>query len=196
MQGKSVRSAMVAIAASLAAAGCSGGSSVSQSVEHAFGIQESQVGGIVDLTSHHDQLGDVSGTTLTGQHLSLSSFRGKVLVVNFWGSWCAPCHEEEPAFVAVARRYAGKDVAFVGVAEKEQGTAEALAFEKNFHVPYPSLNDNDGTIELDFPTPAVPSTTPTTVLVGRTGQVLAKVSGPLDFTDLRSLVQHVLAEPT
>lgn len=176
-----------------AAAGCSGGSAVSQSVNNSLGVQDSRLN-IADLTSHHAQVGTITGTTLAGQPLTVTPGDGKVLVVNFWGDWCAPCNAEEQGFVQVANADKSKGVEFLGVAEKEAGTAVALAFEKKFHVPYPSLYDKDGTIELAFPTAAVPSTTPTTLVIGRTGDVVAKITGPIEYTDLNELLNHVMGQ--
>jgi thiol-disulfide isomerase/thioredoxin len=177
-------------AIALAVAGCSGGNSVSQGdVSGAFGIQGGN-GNVIDLASHHFQVGDVTGTTLTGTHLSLASYRGKVVVVNFWGSWCNPCRSEVQGFVQVANDYAAKGVAFVGI-DIRDSRAAALAFDRQFHVPYPSIFDNSETLALQFPH-AIPASTPTTIVIGRTGEIVAKVTGPIEYTDLRTLVQHVL----
>lgn len=195
MQGKSWALLPFVAAGLLAASGCSGGSSVSQSVDGSLGTQGSGLN-IADLSSHHSHVGPITGKTLAGQPLTVTPGGGKVLVVNFWGDWCAPCNAEEQGFVQVANDDRSKDVEFLGVAEKEQGTAAALDFEKKFHVPYPSLNDTDGSIELGFPTPAIPSETPTTLVIGRTGEVVAKVTGILPYTDLNTLVNHVLGQST
>jgi thiol-disulfide isomerase/thioredoxin len=194
MQGKS-RVLLPVVAALFAAAGCSGGSSVSQSVDDSFGIQGSQLN-IADLSSHHSHVKPISGKTLAGQPLTVTPGGGKVLVVNFWGDWCAPCNAEEQGFVQVANDDKSKDVEFLGVAEKEQGTAAALDFEKKFNVSYPSLNDTDGSIELGFPTPAIPAETPTTLVIDRSGEVVAKVTGILPYTDLNTLINHVLGQST
>lgn len=174
----------------LAAAGCSGGSAVSQGdVSGAFGIQGGN-GNIIDLANHHFQVGNVSGTTLTGAHLSLSSLRGKVVVVNFWGSWCNPCRSEAPGFAQVAKDFAAKGVAFVGV-DVRDSLAAARTFDQEFHISYPSIFDSSERLALEFPH-AVPASTPTTIVVGRNGEIVAKVTGPIEYTDLRTLVQHVL----
>jgi len=173
----------------LATAGCSGGSAVSQGVDKSFGIQGGN-GNVVDLASHHFQVGDVSGTTLSGDHLSLASLRGKVVIVNFWGSWCAPCRTEAQGFAQVARDFASKGVAFVGI-DIRDSKAAAIQFDAAHHVSYPSIYDYGETLALQFPH-AVPASTPTTIVVGRTGRILAKVTGPLEYTQLKALVQHAL----
>lgn len=172
----------------LAVAGCSGGSSVSQSVDGSLGIQGGS--GLIVLGSHHYQVGDVSGTTLTGDHLDLKSLRGKYVVVNFWGSWCVPCRDEAQGFSQVARDDAKKGVAFVGIDIRESQAA-GLAFEQQHNVPYPSIYDDNEALALEFPH-AVPASTPTTIVIGPNGDILAKVTGPLVYTDLRALVQDAL----
>ncbi|HVT64062.1 MAG TPA: TlpA disulfide reductase family protein [Mycobacteriales bacterium] len=176
-------------AIALAVAGCSGGSAVSQGVEKSFGIQGGD-GIVIDLASHHFQVGDVSGTTLEGQHLSLSDLRGNVVVVNFWGSWCAPCISEAAGFAQVAKDYAGKGVRFVGI-DIRDSVAQGRTFERVHHVAYPSIFDSSERLALEFPH-AVPASTPTTIVVGRTGEILAKVTGPLQYTQVKALVQHAL----
>lgn len=174
----------------LVAAGCAGGSAVSQGdVSGAFGIQGGN-GNVIDLADHHYQAGDVSGTTLSGAHLTLASLRGKVVVVNFWGSWCNPCRSEAPGFAQVAKDFAAKGVAFVGI-DVRDSLAAARAFDQEFHISYPSIFDSSERLALAFPH-AVPASTPTTIVVGRTGEIVAKVTGPIEYTDLRTLVQHVL----
>jgi thiol-disulfide isomerase/thioredoxin len=180
---------LVAGIAASALAGCAGGSAVSQSVEKSFGVQGGS-GKVIDLASHHYQVGDVSGTTLDGKHLDLASYRGKVVIVNFWGEWCAPCRVEAQGFAQVARDYADKGVAFVGI-DIRDSRAAAIRFVEEHKVPYPSIYDFDQALALQFPH-AVPASTPTTIAIGRDGDILAKVTGPLDYTEIRALVRHAL----
>lgn len=174
----------------LVAAGCSGGNAVSQGdVSGAFGIQGGN-GNVVDLAGRHYRVGDVSGTTLSGAHLSLASLRGKVVVVNFWGSWCGPCVAEADGFAQVATDFAKRGVAFVGI-DVRDSKAAAVAFVRAHRIRYPSIFDSGETLALQFPH-AVPASTPTTIVIGRSGEIVAKVTGPIEYTDLRTLVQHVL----
>lgn len=170
-------------------AGCSGGSSVTQDVGGSLGLQGGN-GNIIVLGSHHYMVGDVSGTTLDGSHLDLTSYRGKIVIVNFWGAWCAPCRDEAQGFAQVAKDDAVKGVAFVGI-DIRDSKAAAIAFDEQHHVTYPSIFDANEALALQFPH-AVPASTPTTIVIGRDGTILAKVTGPLVYTDLRTLVQDAL----
>lgn len=174
----------------LALAGCTSGS-INAQAGSGLGFQPGD-GAVVFNAGHRYAAGDVSGTTLSGQHFSLTSLRGKVVVVNFWASWCPPCRAEVQGFNRVARDDASKGVAFLGIDDRDQLTA-ARTFESTHHVPYPSLFDSDGLLALQFPH-AAPAATPTTIVLDRTGKIAAKVSGGLDYTHLNALVNSILAE--
>lgn len=138
-------------------------------------------------------VGDVSGETLQGTPINVASFSGKVVVVNYWSSTCAPCEEEAQAFEALSKSTAAKGVQFVGIDERDN-RAEALAFEHGNHITYPSIYDRTDAFVLAFPG-ATPSTTPFTIVLDRHGGIAAKASDSLDYTHLRSLVNRVLSEP-
>ena len=90
---------------------------------------------------HQPMAPDFTAATLTGSRLNFSSYRGKVVVVNFWGSWCAPCRAEAPILAVTAQQYRSAGVAFLGVDVRDT-TDSALAFTRNFGVTYPSISDS------------------------------------------------------
>jgi thiol-disulfide isomerase/thioredoxin len=133
---------------------------------------------------------DVSGTAITGNKVSLSDFRGKVVVVNFWASWCAPCRAEAPGLENVARATAGK-VQFLGIATKDSA-ANARQFARDHGETYPSIADNDGTIAAEFP--QVPQSLPSTLILDKDGRVAARVVAGIEQGELQGLVDRVLSE--
>ena len=133
-----------------------------------------------------------SGETLDGKKVALTDFRGKVTVVNFWASWCAPCRGEAPSLEQVHAATKGKGVEFLGVAFKD-GKANAQAFERRFKVGYPSLFDEDGRITLAF-REVPPNAIPTTLVLDRQGRVAARVIGATTYSKLNPLVAKILAE--
>jgi thiol-disulfide isomerase/thioredoxin len=76
-------------------------------------------------------------TTLDGASQSLAVFRGKVLIINYWATWCAPCREEIPMFVRLQREFADKNVQFVGIAVDQAD--KVRDFAKEFQINYPVL---------------------------------------------------------
>ena len=134
----------------------------------------------------------VDGTTLEGNRLDLSSYAGKVVVLNVWGSWCGPCREEAPGLAAAARALAADDVVFVGVNTKDSSTDNALAFQRRFDVPYPSLYDPSGRTLLAFRDTLPPNAIPSTLVIDRQGRVAASILGKIPTQrTLVDLVQDV-----
>jgi thiol-disulfide isomerase/thioredoxin len=135
--------------------------------------------------------GPVSGTTLEGNRISLSDYAGKVVVVNVWGSWCAPCRAEAPMLADAARDLASRDVVFLGIDSRDPSTAAARAFVRRFDVPYPSIYDQRGRTLLSFRGTLTPNSVPSTVVVDRQGRVAASVLGEITRTTLYDLVDEV-----
>jgi thiol-disulfide isomerase/thioredoxin len=144
----------------------------------------------VDPQDRDDQP-DLAGETLDGRHLDVADFRGKVVVLNYWASWCGPCRGEAPDLVAAHKRLG--DVAFVGLDRNDDSRANALAFVRTFDVPYPSIYDSDGRLLLEL-YPAVPPTSlPSTVVLDTDGRIAAIVLGPVTTQTLVDLVEDVEA---
>jgi peroxiredoxin len=141
---------------------------------------------------HRPLAPDFTATTLTGSRLNFSSYRqGQIVVLNFWGSWCAPCRAEAPALAVTAEQYRRDGVAFLGV-DVRDNTASALAFTRNMGVPYPSVSDSSSEITLDF-TAVVPiAGTPTTLVIDRTGHIAGAVFGTATQTELADILAQVV----
>ncbi|WP_432828865.1 TlpA family protein disulfide reductase [Dactylosporangium sp. CA-092794] len=135
---------------------------------------------------------------LTGQLLDASAFRladwrGSVVVVNFWASWCAPCGDEAPDLQAVADATAGLSVRLLGVNVNDDRDA-ARKFVDAYHLTYPSLFDPGGEIPLIFPAIS-PRTLPNTVVVDRAGNVAAVARRKVTRTELEAAVRALAVEP-
>ena len=139
---------------------------------------------------HRPLAPDFTATTLTGSQLSFSSYRGRVVVVNFWGSWCAPCREEAPVLALTAEQYRPAGVAFLGVDVRDT-TASALAFTHDFGVTYPSVSDPSSVITLDFTSVVPIAGTPTTLVVDRTGRIAGAVFGTATHQELTDILAEV-----
>jgi thiol-disulfide isomerase/thioredoxin len=135
--------------------------------------------------------GPVAGTTLSGKRVSLADHRGRIVVVNVWGSWCAPCRREAPMLGQAAKDLAGRGVVFLGIDSRDGGRAAPLAFERRFGVSYDSIYDRDGRTLLPFHGTLTPNAVPSTVIIDRKGRVAASVLGPITRTTLYDLLQDV-----
>jgi thiol-disulfide isomerase/thioredoxin len=143
------------------------------------------------------------GTTLDGKPLSLADLTagapgggaaGKVVVVNFWASWCAPCRGEAPALQKLYEERKAKGVEFVGIDIKDYGKEAAMAFERTFKIGYPSIYDPDGQVTLAFRV-IPPSAVPSTLILDRHGRVAARIIGSTTYSTLGPLIDQVVAEP-
>jgi len=186
--------AVLALAASLALGACDSGS-IGQSTPASNG--QSFVSGSPGTTVYGPGSGPavprVSGTTLSGQKLTLAQFHGHVVVLNFWGSWCTPCRVEAPVLSSLSKHYTGTSVRFLGV-DIRDSPAAAQAFLSDAHISYPSFNDPGDEIALDFTSTVPPSGIPTTLVIGRNGRVSARVIGEVSYPGLRGLISKAMAE--
>ncbi|MFF9088973.1 TlpA family protein disulfide reductase [Streptomyces sp. NPDC014991] len=138
---------------------------------------------------------DLSGKTVDGKSLDVDDYRGKVVVLNVWGSWCGPCREEGKYFAKVSKQYEGKGVQFVGINTRDASTIPALAFEKARGITYPSLYDPTGRLMLRFKKGTLnPQLVPSTLIIDRHGRIAARALEALDDTTLLKMVEPVLAE--
>lgn len=133
----------------------------------------------------------VTGRLLSGKAFSLAGSRGSVVVLNFWGSWCAPCRREAPSLSALSARLAPAGVEFVGVDIRDSAAA-AAAFERTFGISYPSINDPGDQIALAFRGTLPPAGIPSTLVIDRTGHVAARVVGQISYSGLKALISRVL----
>ncbi|WP_151771871.1 TlpA family protein disulfide reductase [Streptomyces abyssomicinicus] len=137
----------------------------------------------------------LQGKTLDGGQLDTADYRGKVVVLNVWGSWCAPCRAEAKNFVKVAEETEDQGVQFVGINTRDTSTQPALAFEKEEGIEYPSLYDPTGRLLLRFEKGTLnPQAIPTTLIIDRDGRIAARAMQPLSEEKLRGMLDPVLAE--
>lgn len=133
---------------------------------------------------------ELAGSTLDGDPLSTADYAGSIIVLNVWGSWCAPCRAEAPALVAAAEQL--PDVQFIGINTRDLDPAPAQAFVRAFGVEYPNLYDPDGALLLGFgqvPPKAIPST----LVIDESGRVAARMLGEISTSTLVGVVEDVQA---
>ncbi|MDT9692420.1 TlpA disulfide reductase family protein [Streptomyces sp. P9(2023)] len=138
----------------------------------------------------------IAGETLEGEKLDVADLKGKVVVLNVWGSWCGPCRAEAPHFAKVSNDLKAKGVEFVGLNTRDFNKQQALTFEEDYKVPYPSLYDPAGKLILNgFPKGTLnPQAIPSTVVLDKDGKIAARSLMALDEKKLRSMIEPLLAE--
>jgi peroxiredoxin len=184
--------ALCALLAALAGA-CTGKNAVSDGSD---GPQRRAIGqaGANQVLSTDDRIPApaMRGPTLDGNSLDVTTLRGKVVVVNFWAAWCAPCLRESASLVKVASDTAPLGVEFVGVDFKDDRSA-ARRFVDVHDVPYRSLFDQPGII-LTRLHKLIPQVPPSTLILDRRGRIAALFIGPVTETQLSASVHTVATE--
>jgi len=156
----------------------------------AIGIQtwSDQKAGVTAVKDR-THMADLAFPQLDGSSWRLSDHRGQVVLINYWASWCAPCRQETPGLIDLARDYRYKGLSIVGVAMDEGGRPAVESFLSEFHLPYPVLMP-------DLASPSVPAieALPTTVLVDRNGRAAKSYIGAVKESVFRADVDRLLAE--
>ena len=125
-----------------------------------------------------------------GHEQALAQWRGKVLVVNFWATWCAPCREEMPQFVETQARDGAKGLQFVGIAVDDP--AKVRAFARDLKLNYPALIGGYGAIELSKTLGNDLAALPFTVVIDRGGRVVETQLGPFKQARLDAVLARLL----
>jgi thiol-disulfide isomerase/thioredoxin len=125
-----------------------------------------------------------------GTQQPLSQWRGKVLVVNFWATWCAPCREEMPEFVRFQDEYRSKGLQFVGIAADNQ--AKVQQFTREIKLNYPALIGGFEAIDLSKTFGNRLMVLPFTVVVARNGTIAHTQIGPLKSDRLQQVIAPLL----
>jgi peroxiredoxin len=147
-------------------------------------------GNTVEYTAVHQPLvPDITATSLTGAPVKMSSYRGKILVLNFWWSLCAPCIAEAPTLEVAYQQYHPQGVDFLGDDVGDTVTG-ALSFIHSESISYPSINDPSYSVVQQFSQAVPVSATPTTAVIDKTGHVVGMILGPISIGELAALIHR------
>lgn len=137
---------------------------------------------------------DFTGTTAEGSTVSQADYSGQVVVLNFWYASCAPCRVEAPELAKLSAKYDGQGASFLGVNVRDQAP-QAISFEKNYGITYPSVIDTDGALQLAFSGEVSPNAVPTTLVIDKEGRVAARILGQVSEPSiLDTLIRDTIAE--
>lgn len=183
--------AALAIAA-LALSACTGKDAVNQTAGGQFRfVSGTSLGKTYDIAKRKSA-GDFTGSLLNGGTIRLSQDAGKVVVINFWATWCGPCTTETPQFDAVYRANKAKGVDFIGIDTKDIQN-KAQAFVKDNEITYPIVFDEQSRTALALgKIPAL--SLPFTVLVDKKQRIAAVYLSTMSAKDLQPVIDQLLAE--
>jgi peroxiredoxin len=133
-----------------------------------------------------------SGSTLDARSLSLAEYRGSVIILNFWASWCLECRPEMPVLERLHREFLSRGLIIIGVNAREKKDA-ARRYAKELGLTFPVLLDRDGKINALYGVVGLP----TTFVIGRDGRAVGFAVGPRQWetAPARALIGALLAEP-
>lgn len=119
--------------------------------------------------------------------IALAAYRGSIVVVNFWQSFCRPCRSEAPSLASLSREYRARGVSFLGV-DYEDRPGPALAAARSFALPYPSVGDPAGSVGDAFGVVGLP----TTYIIGADQRVRYMIIGRIDPARFRTALDSVM----
>jgi peroxiredoxin len=135
---------------------------------------------------------EFSGLTADNKTASLAGLRGRVIVLNFWATWCLECRTEMPDFERLHREFGAQGLSVLGINARE-GVAAVREYSKELGLTFPLVLDGRGEINRAYGVIGLP----TTFLIGRDGRAVALAIGPRDWAGApaRAIIQALLAEP-
>jgi peroxiredoxin len=133
---------------------------------------------------------DFSLARLDGATVKLSDYRGKVVFLNFWATWCPPCREEMPSMNSLYRRYKDTDLVFLAV-DLQESQNEVAAFVREAGYEFPVLLDSRGRAAALYGVQSIPST----FIIGRNGEIATAAIGgrAWDSPEVRAVIDRLLS---
>lgn len=134
---------------------------------------------------------DFTVNLVDGEPFTLSEQRGKVVLINIWATWCAPCHTETPHFVDLYEEYGEEGLLILGVSLDERGMSTVKPFMERYGVQYPIVIDkNDKVMDKYGPTMAIP----TSYIIGKEGHIRYFATGAVTRAELEPRLRKLLSE--
>jgi thiol-disulfide isomerase/thioredoxin len=130
---------------------------------------------------------------LDGKTRALEDWRGRVIVLNFWATWCPPCREEIPLFIALQKKHAADGLQVIGVAVDNK--ASVLAYRQSAGINYPILMGGDNAMEVAAKYGDRMNSLPYSVIISRGGSITTRKLGAFDEVELNGRILPLLTPP-
>lgn len=131
--------------------------------------------GVINVPPTNDPV-RINLKDIKGKNISLSDFKGKIVFLNFWTTWCPTCRIEVPSMEKLHQKFKNKDFAMVTVNLRESAS-KVKAFFKKFKLTFTALLDSTGLVAASFGIRSIP----TTYILDKTGRIIGKVNGPREW---------------
>lgn len=138
--------------------------------------------------SEGDRAPGFSLPKVNGGTMKLSDYKGKVVLVNFWATWCPPCRREIPDFTRVYKKYSKQGFVILGLSVDQEGASPVKSAIKEMSINYPVAMANQETVDAYGGIRAIP----TSFLVDKNGKLTQKVVGGIDEKRLEAMLQPLL----
>jgi peroxiredoxin len=136
---------------------------------------------------------DFSLKNLNGTDVGIKDYRGKIVFLNFWATWCPPCREEMPSMERLHNRFRDRGLVILAI-DVMESEKKVKAFKEEFELNFPILLDSDGRVGLNYAVRSIP----TTYFVGRDGHLMGGALGPRDWASQTAFefMDHLLNAPS
>jgi thiol-disulfide isomerase/thioredoxin len=125
---------------------------------------------------------------VNGQPVNFSQFKGKVVVLDFWATWCPPCRSEIPGYVRLQEKYKDQGLVIIGLSMDQEGPDVVKKFMADFHINYPIVMADDSVVQAFGGVDGIP----TTFIIDRTGKIRDKKVGAMETAEYEKVLRQYL----